>query len=82
MSEPAIEYRRKLDSLNPRNKRIWDLAHAMMNAMVRSEAAGDRSHWKSCENYHIQSRKAEDELLELLTAEPVAEPAPPEKEKP
>lgn len=66
MHEAVMEYRRKLDSLTPQNKRIWDLAHTMMNEMVRSEEAGMRDKWNSCQRHGNASREAENELLELL----------------
>lgn len=67
ISEKVLEYRRKVDGLSPRNKRIWELAHTMMNEMTRSEEAGARDQWRICERHHTASKAAEDELLELLS---------------
>lgn len=69
MNEIVLEYRRKLASLSPHNKRIWDLAHTMLNEMMHSENADLQHCYKSSTRHHDASRKAEDELLELL-AEP------------
>jgi hypothetical protein len=77
MNEVILEYRRKLDSLTPEKKRIWELAHTMMNEMVRSEDAGGRDQWKICERHHKASKAAEDELLELLAAPSPAQGTPP-----
>lgn len=76
VGDVVMEYRRKLESLTPHNKRIWELAHSMMRAMLRSEDAAARDHWKSCEKYYDESKKAESELLELLTGAPPAERKP------
>jgi hypothetical protein len=76
MNEVILEYRRKLDSLTPEKKRIWELVHTMMNEMVRSENAAALDQWKSCQRHHEASKAAEDQLLELLAAPSPAQGTP------
>lgn len=73
MIESVLDYRRKLASLSPQNKRVWDLAHTMMNEMMRSENASIQYCDRAASRHHDASRKAEDELLDLLAASPVEE---------
>lgn len=69
MREAILEYRRKVDSLSPRDKRVWELAHRMMNEMMLSENADIQRCYKSSTRHHDASRKAQDELLDLLSTE-------------
>ena len=64
----VLEYRRKINSLSPESKRIWDLANRMMNEMMRSENADLQHCYSSSRRHGDASRKAQDELLEILSA--------------
>jgi hypothetical protein len=66
MNEAVIDYRRKLASLAGRDKTIWELANRMMNEAISSEQAAIQDCWKSAERHNVASRKAQDELLDLL----------------
>lgn len=67
----VFAWRAKVASLGPREKRIWELAHTMLNEMMSSENADIQGCYKSSARHHDASKKAEEELLELLN------PAPP-----
>lgn len=67
ITEIVLEYRRKVDSLTGRDKRIWELAHRMMNEAISSENAAMQDCWKSSERHNSASKAAQDELLELLS---------------
>lgn len=51
-TQTVIDYRRKLASLTPENKRIWDLAHKMMNEMMHSENASIQYCDKAAARHH------------------------------
>jgi hypothetical protein len=65
----VMEYRNKVASLSPRNKRIWELVHTMLNEALRSENAALQDCYKSSARHNEASKAAEDELLRLLTTE-------------
>lgn len=66
MSDIVMEYRAKLASLTPHNKQIWDLAHRMMHEVEHAENMETQGLPRAAQKHHDASRKAEDDLLDLL----------------
>ena len=66
ISDVVLSWRNKVASLSVRDERIWNLAHRMMNEMIMSENADIQGCYKSSARHRDASKKAEEELLNVL----------------